>query len=211
MADMNITLFPKNLDESCHPFVGTSPQFPPGTGAWDRWAWSWAGPGPGPPTGSSTSCWSSSPPSCQVTPGAISYILLVLMYSSAGPVMGQGPGLYTLDINSKAGEGIFVTYFQVWPDYLLPLLISCCVYRGRGTPRSPPWPSTTARWTRSSGPRDSSPSQSACGELEPLARSIHNSYVGPDCHLRTCHMAWELSTHTWGPPEIQTHSILLFW
>ena len=45
--------------------------------------------------------------------GAISYILLVLMYLSAGPVMGQGPGLYTLDINSKAGEGIFVTYFQV--------------------------------------------------------------------------------------------------
>ena len=40
-------------------------------------------------------------------------IILVLMYSSAGPVMGQGPGLYTLDINSKAGEGIFVTYFQV--------------------------------------------------------------------------------------------------
>ena len=42
--------------------------------------------------------------------------------------MGQGPGLYTLDINSKAGEGIFVTYFQVKPDYLLSLIMLNVTY-----------------------------------------------------------------------------------
>ena len=45
--------------------------------------------------------------------GNIKYDIIISIILSAGPVMGQGPGLYTLDINSKAGEGIFVTYFQV--------------------------------------------------------------------------------------------------
>ena len=47
------------------------------------------------------------------TGGNIKYDIIISIILSAGPVMGQGPGLYTLDINSKAGEGIFVTYFQV--------------------------------------------------------------------------------------------------
>ena len=81
MAAMNITSLPRNLNESRPPRVGTSSQFPPGTGAWDRWAWSWAGPGPGGPIGCSTSCWSSSPPSWQVTQGAVSNMILSFVLS----------------------------------------------------------------------------------------------------------------------------------
>ena len=66
----------------------------------------------------------------------------------------------------------------------------CSGYRGRGTPRSPPWPSTTARWTRSSGPRDSSPSQSACGELKLLVTDqyilVMLALTEAHCQLQLC-------------------------
>ena len=47
-------------------------------------------------------------------------ILVMMITTMMSPAASQG--LYTLDINAKSSEGIFVTYFQVKITFLLPMI-----------------------------------------------------------------------------------------
>ena len=47
-------------------------------------------------------------------------ILVMIITTMMNPAASQG--LYTLDINAKSSEGIFVTYFQVKITFLLPTI-----------------------------------------------------------------------------------------